>query len=186
MLSSRWFCASFSRWLHLCPWYTQLPWRCWRPRFIYAVRSLSRALNLYGQRVYTILLGCPQTISNLLCPKLNLSSCPSHKLLFLLISHSGVNVNIANQKHGVSASLPLALSVTKSVPFCLLNSFFFFAWITAVAPQWSPSFQSLLISPLPYSCWSDHFPASNGFPLPTKSSSNSSAWLPKPFMNWPR
>lgn len=39
------------------------------------------------------------------------------------ISHSSVNISISHQKQEAHAFLPLSLSVIKSVPFRLLNSF---------------------------------------------------------------
>lgn len=86
-----------------------------------------------------------------------------------------------------SQSLPLPLSLSQQVGFIgfilLLNSFLFVARTATEAPKWSPTFQSPLVNPSSYSCWNEQFPASNGLPSPTKSSSNSYACLPKPFMN---
>lgn len=93
------------------------------------------------------------------------------------ISHSGADITIhpVSQTKSVASGPPSpSLSINKSVSSCERNRLLFVAWVTAVAPQWSPGSPSL-VNVLSHRCCTDQFPASNGFPSPAGSSSNSDA-----------
>lgn len=136
----------------------------------------SSAPDLCGHIIHPILPGCPQTVLNPECFRLKLILSPSQTSSSHWVSPSGADITVppSSQPKSVASTPPSpSLSINKSVSGCERNPFLF-AWVTAVAPQWSPSSRSL-VNLLSHRRCTDQFSASNGFPSPAGSSSNSDA-----------